>query len=65
MVEKMVGNIVKITHASVTEGKDLAELLQSVLREYRATPNISNRIAPSVLLFGRRLMNPSYVVVVK
>ena len=33
MVKKMIGNLVKITHAAVTEGKDLSELLQSFLRE--------------------------------
>ena len=52
MVGKMMGNLVKIMHAAVTEGKDPSELLKSFLREYRASPNISTRVAPSVLLFG-------------
>ena len=36
IVGKMMGNLVRIMHAAVTEGKDPAELLQSFLREYRA-----------------------------
>ena len=52
MVEKMMGNLVKITHAAVMEGKDPSELLQRFLREYRATSNISTGVALSVLLFG-------------
>ena len=55
MVEKMMGNSVKVTHAVVTEVKNPAELLQSFLREYRATPDISTGIVPSVLIFGRPL----------
>ena len=55
MVEKMMGNLVQITKAVAMEGKDPAVLLQSFLREYRATPNISTGIAPSVLLFGHPL----------
>ena len=55
MVEKMLGNLAKITHAAIMEGKKPSELLQSFLREYRATPNISTGIATFVLLFGHAL----------
>ena len=41
MCEKMMANLVKNTHAAIAEGKEPADLLQSFLREYRATPHVS------------------------
>ena len=62
MVEHMMGNLVKVTHAEVTEGRNPLDLLSSFLREYRATRHISTGKSPSKLLMEHtnktRLPNP-------
>ena len=39
MREKKMGNLVKISQASVNEGKEPASLSQSSLKEYNSTPH--------------------------
>ena len=55
MCERMMANLVKITHAAIAEGKEPTESLQSFLREYRSTPHGSTGKSPNQLMFGRDL----------
>ena len=53
--EKMMANLVKITHAAIAEGKEPASALQSFLLSYRSTPHPSTGKSPSQLLMGKEL----------
>ena len=55
MCERMMGNLVKITHAAIAEDKEPTKSLQSFLREYRPTPHGSTGKSPNQLMFGRDL----------
>ena len=55
MCERMMANLVKITHAAIAEGKEPTESLQAFLREYRSTPHGSTGKSPNQLMFGRDL----------
>ena len=58
MCEKIMGNLVKITQAAISQNKEPKELLQllpSFLREYRSNPHVITGKSPSELLIGRNV----------
>ena len=53
MVEKMMENLVRVTHAAIIEGREPSDSIQSFLLEQRNTPHISTGRLPPELLLGR------------
>ena len=51
--EKFMGSIVKITHASIAEGKDPKKEIYTFLMNYRNTPHSSTGQTPASLMMNR------------
>ena len=60
MCERFIGNLVKLVHSSIAEGKEPCKNLQSFLREYRITVHPSMARSPNSLMFGRELHGRIY-----
>jgi hypothetical protein len=63
LAEKMMASIVKLTHASLAEGKDPKTEITQWLLNYRNTPHPSTRKTPSELMMNRRVRTkvPMYI----
>ena len=53
--EKFMSSIVKITHASIAEGRDPKEEILKFLLNYRNTPHSSTGVTPASLMMNRDL----------
>ena len=51
----MMGNLVKVTHAAVMEGRNPSDFLTSFVRECGAKPHMSNEKSPFELLMGHTI----------
>ena len=52
-VERFVHTVKKVIKTAKVELKNYRQELNRLLRNYRATPNSTTRIAPATALFGR------------
>ena len=55
LAERMMASIVKLTHASLAEGKDPKQEISKFLLSYRNTPHSSTKKTPSELMMERKI----------